>query len=88
MVRLRSDTRDRGFFVRSSDRCGRVIPGAASDSSDATIALSPWVLGLSIDFAFPTARLSERRFFTGNREWVDCELIAFITGWFVLFFVR
>ena len=51
-------------------------------------SLSAVARGLSIDFAFPTARLSERRFFIGNRGWVYCELIAFITGWFVLFFVR
>jgi hypothetical protein len=67
-----------------------VAPGAAADLLGSTIPVGDRTLGSAIDIAdiTPTARLSERRLFTGNREWDYCGLIAFITGWFVLFFVR
>ena len=73
-------TESRPLWTRDSECC---IGFVGCDDRSERLALD-----LSIYFAFPTARLSERRFFTGNREWVDCLLIAFITGWFVLFFVR
>ena len=67
-----------------------VAPGAAADLLGTAFAVGDRTLGSAIDIAdlTPTARLSEREGFTGNREWVNCTLIAFITGWFVLFFVR
>jgi hypothetical protein len=66
------------------------VPGAAAALPSSTDPVAERTLGSAIGTAdlTLTARLSERRFSTGNREWVSCELIAFITGWFVLFFVR
>lgn len=67
-----------------------MAPGATVRLLGTAFAVGGPTLGSATDIAdlTPTARLSERERFTGDRECVACLLIAFITGWFVLFVVR